>query len=103
MSLKNFCLMKIESEREIIRCKYCDKPYKLKKNGCHTKKFENHLITCKIKKVECNMIICDICWNDTFEEDTCSSICGHIFHKECIKNYEEDKCPMCFKILDINE
>jgi hypothetical protein len=108
MSLKNkshLRSIKLEREAGIERCEYCNKPYKLTKSGIHTKKFEIHISTCKMKPIESNItIICDICWDEIlYDRDTCNSICGHIFHKECFENYDEDKCPMCLRFIEINE
>lgn len=41
---------------------------------------------------------CSICLEETSD---CETICGHIFHKDCITQIIGNKCPMCRAIINI--
>lgn len=45
--------------------------------------------------------MCSICYDDITYEDGCHLICGHPFHKTCIKQWFEirKKCPYCNSTL----
>ena len=41
---------------------------------------------------------CSICLEDRSE---CETLCGHVFHTECIKQINNDRCPMCRTIISM--
>lgn len=51
----------------------------------------------KISDMEEN--ICAICLDSDQASETVTTPCNHIFHKDCIKQLNEPKCPLCKRLL----
>jgi len=52
------------------------------------------------------MTPCSICLNEVREtRSNKSTRCGHLFHGDCLKKWQEsgkNTCPMCRKIIDVS-